>query len=309
MSLFRHRIQNAIQTCSHSSFDASASTLPCAAPITGEGPDAAAQRAARKAAAEACYTASTGAHPVCSFKASVSDYSARDDKGNYPKKVEIYEVEERYTGRVVRLGVECDVRVMSDVWDDVPYAIVYTEGPDGAISFDRVSTYDGPGYCEASSWAPWDAFRNAVDAPAEIIALYDAREAAAKEAARKAEEERRAARLVREAEEARKRPTKGQYARVTKGRKVPHGTIVLVQWIGETRYGVSSKVRLDDGTEVWIDPRNLERDYTREAPAPVVTKCADCGVDCADGKPRCRPCWEKSIGYRPRRYGRRYRAA
>jgi hypothetical protein len=140
--------------------------------------------------------------------------------------------ETTYEGRVVSVFTR-EERVMSDVWEYVTKAIVYSpetlgqkmyNGQIQSSSFLEVvvhSTGHYLSYGEAE-----------VDASSHIIAQWEQE----CEQQRKREE---AERLEREAQARRSEVTVGKIVKVMKGRKVPKGTFGKVFWVGNNGYGTS----------------------------------------------------------------------
>jgi hypothetical protein len=52
--------------------------------------------------------------------------------------------------------------------------------------------------------------------------------------------------------------TKGKKLQVIKGRKIPHGTIGICFWAGETRFGRSVGLQLANGEKVFTAEKNVE---------------------------------------------------
>jgi len=198
---------------------------------------------------------------LASAKVRCTDYSSVYDEGvhrrqDLDKHVDvIYSVWESHKGRVVAYEVDYDVRVMSDVYDNVPYAVVVRN--DG--TFERVSLYEGPGYHESQGLAR-NLFPNhqLIDASPEEIARYEAHKV---EVARLREERSREAYRARCAEIAEaeaKEPRKGRKCRVVRGRKVAVGTEGVSFWFGESRYGKRVGLQLANGERIFVDAKNVE---------------------------------------------------
>jgi hypothetical protein len=96
-----------------------------------------------------------------------------------------------------------------------------------------------------------------IDAPPALIARYEAKRAADEVARRAAAEVRRVERERLEAEERERSPRFGSIVRVTRGRLVPIGLEGQVHWIGDGAYGPRAKVAFNDGSDRFIDARNL----------------------------------------------------
>lgn len=122
---------------------------------------------------------------------------------------------EAYAGCVVATGTDHNVRIMSDVWGDIDYAIVFDVR---TLAFHKIEC---------------DRMQRTVDAPEWLIAAYRTMVALTEMATRHrmaaADRQREADRVERE----RNTPRKGRTVRVVKGRKVPKGTEGIVVWYGE----------------------------------------------------------------------------
>lgn len=153
---------------------------------------------------------------------------------------------ESYVGKVVARFSE-NTRVMSDVWEDVPYMTVMTD--DGefktmSLGWGNTATVDAPP-------SVMEAFKRDEEFKA-IKAKVAAKRAAAKEAA---------AYAAREAAT----PYKGKTVKFVKGRKVPKGTVGEVIWFGEGKkygygYGPAPKrvgVKDAAGTVHWSAASNV----------------------------------------------------
>ena len=189
-------------------------------------------------------------------------------------------------GTCVASWVNYGQQVMSDVWEDVPYA-----------------TFLLP------SRAYWTTSGGAnVDAPAEEVAKYAAMKAAEKaelEAARLAREE---ARRAEEAAAEHAAPAKGKYVMVVKGRKVPKGTVGRCFWYGEGDYGYRVGLRDAEGTVHWTAASNCTAvDYCPSA-AEVATEAASLAEWKAKKAAQVDPPAPRyaSESYRRRSYGGRY---
>lgn len=133
---------------------------------------------------------------------------------------------ESYKGRVVQVRTQCE-RIMSDVWDDVQSALVYspeTKGEHGQYNdYKWVFVY-----CHGDTSVRFA--KAVVDAPEGHLAAYTASVASEHARIEKMQQE------IRESE-ARKWPSKGKVVEVVKGRKIPKGTKGLVFWEGNNGYG------------------------------------------------------------------------
>jgi len=97
-----------------------------------------------------------------------------------------------------------------------------------------------------------------VDAPAEIMAAYEA-EVAAKRALAIAAGMRYSIRTdIEDAAREAATPWSGKTIQVVKGRKVAKGTVGVVKVRHDGPYGWSVLLTLTDGTEVWTSETNVE---------------------------------------------------
>jgi hypothetical protein len=144
-----------------------------------------------------------------------------------------------FEGRVCIVKTECE-RIMSDVWEDVTRALVYTPETRGTMPkwAWKLQDSDYVWLAVKTHGEMYSAKTHAeVDAPAEIIARYHEQNNA-RIAAEKA---------AYEAEQARERRlqiTKGKVVKVVKGRKVAKGTTGLVFWEGNNGYGPTVGIAL-----------------------------------------------------------------
>jgi hypothetical protein len=101
-------------------------------------------------------------------------------------------------------------------------------------------------FATTRGWS-YPALGSFVDATPEVLAKWQAHQAAAEEAYRKELAIREAA-----------RPAKGKTLKVVRGRKVAVGTVGTCFWIGESRWGV--RVGIKDATETvhWTAVTNVE---------------------------------------------------
>jgi hypothetical protein len=145
-------------------------------------------------------------------------------------------VEFTYTGRVLRLGEH------NHYHDSDFYAVVWDDAK------------GGPREVEYASTRGWSYFNNAaVDADEETLAKFKAWE-------HDRAVERQAARDAAEAAT----PREGKTVKVTKGRKIPKGTVAVVVWFGEDKYNSTqwlTKYRVGlmiDGQRVFTSADNVE---------------------------------------------------
>lgn len=167
-----------------------------------------------------------------------------------------------HQGCVVAYEVDHGVQIMSDVWADLSYVVVYepTGMPTGADSerlYDSVAkgwTREGQigGYFRRiqvgnSEFPSYDEHvLYEVDASQEIMDLYAVHKRGRAFAKALNEYDSREYRLRCERESV----SNGKWVRVTRGRKVPQGTEGLVFWIGESQWGnkVGIAIPQEDGT-------------------------------------------------------------
>ena len=147
-----------------------------------------------------------------------------------------------HAGVVLAIETRCE-RVMSDVWENMTYAIVW----DAAEGRPNQVFLDGGG-CERAAEAVVDATPDVVAAHDAWIAARAAEKAAAAEAKREQEAENRIRRVER-----------GCWAVVARGRKVPKGTQGRVFWIGHSTYGWRAGLETEAGDTVWTALDNLDR--------------------------------------------------
>ena len=139
-----------------------------------------------------------------------------------------------FAGRVVKTYVDRDVRIMSDVWADLYFAVVYTPETKGEAN----QTSDFRSVCYRNSEFSGNGSAQ-VDAPQELIELYAAHveKQRLERELREAQEEK--ARREQEHKDYLERVQKGRVVRVVKGRKVPVGIQGYVFWEGIDSYGTS----------------------------------------------------------------------
>lgn len=147
-----------------------------------------------------------------------------------------------------------EVQIMSDVWADKYYCIVWNPETGKPEHVDLGTTFEN----ETSGGAA------TVDATPEVRALYDAhlvvveeqdRVAAKKRAAREAEE-----RKVEREKHAKSKllsVRKGSEVVVTKGRKVPKGTRGTIFWTGSGNYGARVGLKDAKGATHWTAESNV----------------------------------------------------
>lgn len=166
--------------------------------------------------------------------------SPRDWKNPYAERPVVGEP--AHVGLVLTTVTKCE-RIMSDVWSDTTYAVVWdpeTAAPRqvflNCAEFGRNATAE-------------------VDATAEVVAAYDAWLAARAAEAKAADE----ARWEADAEARVRQVKKGHQVVVARGRKVKKGTIGRVFWIGPGNFGPRAGIETDAGETVWTALDNLDR--------------------------------------------------
>jgi len=146
--------------------------------------------------------------------------------------------ESEHVGRVLDIYSKVE-RIMSDVWDDVSYAVVLLD--DGSTQTIHLGTTE----------FGWN-YKAEIDAPAQVIADWKARvEAAAKaahEARMKYEAEERAKQYEADCKRSALAPTKGRTVTVVKGRKVPVGTAGVVVWEGSDSFRGEARIGIKDAS-------------------------------------------------------------
>lgn len=175
--------------------------------------------------------------------------------------------ESSHEGRVVAVEVDRNVRIMSDVWADLTFVVVYEPTGEHTGLFSTETDYSSPlpdgGYAQKHCGhcgyfrriqVGNSEFSNGideltpykVDASTEIQEIYEVWKRG--RAFRKAEGEYD--RQERAREEERRAPVSGKWVRVTSGRKVPQGTEGIVFWTGDSQWGPKVGIALprEDGT-------------------------------------------------------------
>lgn len=163
-----------------------------------------------------------------------------------------------WAGRVVDIKTDYSVRIMSDVWSDETYAVVYSPETEGEKHHKYGEPQNGVWHLVhvGSTEFPSAYKKTAVDAPQEIIELYKQHvgkiklEAEQRQAAYDAEQ--KALRI----KEALERVEKGRIVEVYKGRKVKIGTKGEIFWIGvdsfgKEKLGIKTSNRKENGK--WLD--------------------------------------------------------
>jgi len=161
--------------------------------------------------------------------------------------------EPEYVGAVVALTADYNVRVMSDIWADEFYAVVWTGN--GTTRVFTHSNFE----CDTRNT------KAEVDATPEVMAAYEAWKAAEADRVRKEYEVRCERERLEREEKERLEPKMGRRARVVRGRKVPVGTEGVVFWKGTGEYGerlglatTDRKVNGRYADVVWVASSNVE---------------------------------------------------
>jgi hypothetical protein len=157
-----------------------------------------------------------------------------------------------FEGRVVGSRIAQGVRIMSDVWANLTYAVVWCDKNDAPFEIQvRNSEFGG----ETSQWD--------VDGSGEVMVKYTAWRGDFLIAREKAAEIRKIADDKRSAEEAEANAKnrahavrKGGKVKVVKGRKVPKGTVGECFWEGGGQYGPRIGLKEADGTTHWTATSN-----------------------------------------------------
>jgi acetyl-CoA carboxylase carboxyltransferase component len=154
-------------------------------------------------------------------------------------------IEAAFTGCVVKTFWR-EERVMSDVYANVTYAVVFNAEKS---TFEEVQVR---AHFELDSGK-----RSAVvDASDDIKLMYDLHQAIKESESKLSEMKQRFASHV----VAVKAPAEGRTVKVVKGRKVPVGTVGRCEWIGESAYGAGVRVKIQEanGAIHWTAASNCE---------------------------------------------------
>jgi len=171
---------------------------------------------------------------------AVHPLAAHDASAPYARRARVGEP--MWVGLVLRTETRCD-RIMSDVWENRTYAVVW----DAAEGRPRDVLIDSSDFGREYE-ADVDATPAAVAAHAAWMAARAAEKAAAEEA-----------RLEAQAEDRIREVRRGCRAVVARGRKVARGTEGRVFWLGQNDYGWRAGLETDDGQTVWVALNNLDR--------------------------------------------------
>ena len=156
-----------------------------------------------------------------------------------------------YAKRVLGRETSHNVRIMSDVYADLYYAVIWDDETGAPKTVGQGNSEFG---CE---------FKIKVDATKATLKKYEAWKAAdlirrekAAEIRRVAEEKRRAEEAEANAERRARAVRKGVKVKVVKGRKVPKGTVGECFWEGGGQYGPRIGLKEADGTTHWTATSN-----------------------------------------------------
>lgn len=162
-----------------------------------------------------------------------------------PEFVSVEKDETNHVGRVVKTYY-CEERIMSDVWDNVRHAVVYSPETKGQKLWAYGPVQTGE-FIDVHCGPSGDGFsvhyEVSVDAPEGMLAQYEAEVA---------EEQRKAAELAEQLRAEREARTIriGKRVKVVRGRKVPVGTTGEVFWMGNNGWGETVGVATSD-KKVW----------------------------------------------------------
>jgi hypothetical protein len=179
--------------------------------------------------------------------------------------------EQVFVGTTVATDVDWNTRLMSDVWGDVRYAIVFVgqaeilalltnDASDAAVKVAHDTQLVTPMFMRVhvSSEGFDPQYDVSIDAPPGVIRLYEHARAHRKLELTKSAADYQKAQDDKRAEIERKRPDRGRLVRVVKGRKVPKGTEGVCIWIGMTQYGQRVGLKDAAGTVHWTAATNVE---------------------------------------------------
>ena len=176
------------------------------------------------------------------------------EKNSLPEYDRLFSVKDEisHVGCVVDIYTEYGVRIMSDVWSDLTFAVVYE--PEGPMGYDSESFLQevantllpdrrvrlfrtvGIGSSEGGrSGFYWNYGETVaeVDAPQDVLDIYEGAKAGKSFAQAERVYNGQQWRIAQE----RKCVKKDRLVRVTRGRKVPRGIEGKVFWIGNTGWG------------------------------------------------------------------------
>jgi len=133
------------------------------------------------------------------------------------------EGETSHVGKVIRIGVDHSVKIMSDVWADESYALVWDDELQEPRKY-SLGIHDS--ICPIHDTAE-------VDATPDILAKLEAHE----DRQELIRQERERIREIGELRFAHNRVERGKRMKVVRGRKVPKGTTGVVFWLGVDNWG------------------------------------------------------------------------
>lgn len=147
-----------------------------------------------------------------------------------------------YVGCVLSTGSRV-IRVMSDVWSDEHYAVVWTGTDTKSVTL-SVAEFGTSAHAT-------------VDATPEVVAAYEVWKAEQDRLSQEAAERAYQAQREEEAREACLSFDKGDRVKVFKGRKVAKGTTGVVIWKGHGDWGLRVGIKDDAGTVHWTARDNV----------------------------------------------------
>lgn len=152
-------------------------------------------------------------------------------------------------------------RIMSDVWEDVTHAVVYSPETWGQkMDYCDIQDTDYLDVRVGYTGNYTQDYSVKVDAPADIIKKWKFEKEQAAIQQQHAESERIAHGI-------RRKVTVGKMVKVTRGRKVKQGTVGYVFWVGDKGYGESAGIavtqkKVKNGKyESWADVVFVNTDY------------------------------------------------
>jgi hypothetical protein len=159
---------------------------------------------------------------------------------------------ETHVGVVLATRVDVE-RIMSDVWEDIRKAVVWSDEKNAPETL-----WVSQGYPSRETASV------EIDATPEVQAKYAAWLEIERQKQEKLEAQRRfEARIAEE-----KRVTRGKRVVVARGRKVPQGTTGIVFWVGDSQWGL--KVGIATSERKDARGRNLDVAWTYEKNCDVI---------------------------------------
>jgi len=168
-----------------------------------------------------------------------------------PEGVKEGDLKPTYEKRVLDTETKHSVRVMSDVWADLYFAVVWDDEADAPKNVGLGNSEFG---CDVK--AVVDADNKTLDKWATWCEAKRIRDEELAEAHRIAEKKRRAEEAEKNAENRARAVRKGVKVKVVKGRKVPKGTVGECFWEGHGQYGPRIGLKEADGTVHWTATSN-----------------------------------------------------